>query len=157
MWSYEAPYPEVAFIRDYVAFYWNALDRWLEEDEAIRVHPRDPLTRIDVLDSRRRVRVVLGDAVLAESTRARFLFETGLPARYYLPREDVRTAALTPSETHTDCPYKGTASYWHVEVDGRRAADAVWSYPQPLPEAARIRDYLCFYPERVDRIEVEET
>lgn len=88
-----------------------------------------------------RVRVVHGGQVLAESERALVLRETGLPPRYYLPAQDVRLDLLTPSETHTYCPFKGTASYWSLPD----AADLVWAYPEPKPEVAQIKDHLCFY------------
>ena len=88
-----------------------------------------------------RVRVVHGGQVLAESERALVLRETGCPPRYYLPATDVRLDLLTPSETHTYCPFKGTASYWSLPD----AADLVWGYPEPKPEVAPIKDHLCFY------------
>ena len=88
-----------------------------------------------------RVRVVHGGEVLAESERALVLHETGCPPRYYLPAEDVRLDLLTPSETHTYCPFKGTASYWSRPD----AADLVWGYPEPKPEVAQIKDHFCFY------------
>ncbi|MDT0464076.1 MULTISPECIES: DUF427 domain-containing protein [Streptomyces] len=87
------------------------------------------------------VRVVHGGQVLAESDRALVLRETGSPARYYIPAEDVRTDLLTPSETHTECPFKGTASYWSLPD----AENLVWAYPDPKPEVAAIKDHLCFY------------
>ncbi|MDW4909338.1 DUF427 domain-containing protein [Streptomyces sp. ADMS] len=88
-----------------------------------------------------RVRAVHGGRVLAESTRALVLRETGCPPRYYLPAEDVRLDLLAPSESHTYCPFKGTASYWSLPD----TADLVWAYPEPKPEVARIKDHLCFY------------
>ncbi|GAA3816517.1 DUF427 domain-containing protein [Streptomyces chiangmaiensis] len=87
------------------------------------------------------VRVVHGGQVLAESDRALVLHETGCPPRYYIPAEDVRLDLLTPSETHTVCPFKGTASYWSLPD----AADLVWAYPAPKPDVTRIKDHLCFY------------
>ncbi|MEU6480524.1 DUF427 domain-containing protein [Streptomyces sp. NPDC047017] len=87
------------------------------------------------------VRVVHGGQVLAESERPLVLRETGCPPRYYLPSEDVRLDLLTPSDTHTECPFKGTASYWSLPG----AADLVWAYRDPKPEVARIKDHLCFY------------
>ncbi|MEU6368154.1 DUF427 domain-containing protein [Streptomyces sp. NPDC046931] len=89
----------------------------------------------------RHVRVVHGGQVLAESDRALVLRETGCPERYYIPAEDVRMDLLTPSETHTHCPFKGTASYWSLPD----AADLVWAYPEPKPDVAPIKDHLCFY------------
>ena len=141
--------------RDYCAFYWDRVDHWFEEDEEIFVHPRDPYKRVDTTPSSREVRVVLGGETVANSTRAMFLFETGLPTRYYLPREDVRMDLLEPSETETACPYKGTSIFWSAEIWGQRFDDIVWSYPDPVPECPKIRDLLCFYNEIVDGIYVD--
>ncbi|WP_330459953.1 DUF427 domain-containing protein [Streptomyces sp. NBC_00820] len=91
------------------------------------------------------VRVVHGDLVLAESDRPLVLRETGSPARYYLPAEDVRLDLLTPSGTHTVCPFKGTASYWSLPD----APDLAWAYPAPKPDVAAIKDHLCFYAPEV--------
>lgn len=149
-WSYPQPLPEAPPLASYVAFYWKAMDAWYEEDEEVFVHPRDPYHRVDVLRSSRRVRIRIGDLTLAESERPAILFETGLPARYYLPTIDVRMDLLTPSETTTRCPYKGVASYYSTK-DGREGGrDLVWTYSDPLPEVAPIRGLLCFFDERVD-------
>ncbi|MFD7133269.1 DUF427 domain-containing protein [Streptomyces sp. NPDC059894] len=88
-----------------------------------------------------RVRAVHGDRVLAESDRPLVLRETGCPVRYYLPADDVRLDMLTPSDTHTHCPFKGTASYWSLPG----APDLVWAYPDPKPDVAAIKDHFCFY------------
>jgi uncharacterized protein (DUF427 family) len=101
-----------------------------------------------------RVRVSLGGVVLAESDRPLVLNETGLPARYYLPREDVQMELLQPTQTRTHCPFKGDASYWAVTVDGVTHPDLVWCYEDPLPAVASIAGYLCFYDERLD-VEVD--
>ncbi len=151
VWSYELPFDEAAGIRDHLAFYWGRMDHWFEEDEEVFVHARSPRMRVDILDSSRSVRVVLA---VAETTRARFLFETGLPTRYYIPRADV-SAELLPSDTHTQCPYKGTASYHSARVGDTVHEDIVWYYPDPVHERAGIRDYLCFYNEKVDAVFVD--
>ncbi|WP_328708001.1 DUF427 domain-containing protein [Streptomyces mesophilus] len=96
---------------------------------------------ITVEQGTRHVRVVHDGQVVAESSRPLVLRETGCPVRYYLPPADVRTDLLEPSETHTYCPFKGTASYWSLPG----GQDAVWAYPDPKPEVAAIRDHLCFY------------
>ncbi|MEV7287624.1 DUF427 domain-containing protein [Streptomyces sp. NPDC093252] len=96
-----------------------------------------------------RVRAVHDGQVLAESDRALVLRETGCPPRYYLPAEDVRLDLLTPSGTHTYCPFKGTASYWSLPD----AADLVWGYPEPKEGVAPIKDHLCFYQVEVDPAE----
>lgn len=154
VWGYEAPLAEVGGLKDHVAFYWDLMDHWYEEDEEVFVHARDPHVRVDVVASARRVTVTLGGEVVADSRRALFLFETGLPVRYYLPKDDVRMALLTATDTRTACPYKGEAVYWSAEVGGTGYDDIVWSYPDPLPEVGRIKDYVAFYNERVDGIAV---
>ena len=114
------------------------------------VHPRDPYTRIDVLRTSRRVRVLLRGSVLADTGRARMLIKSGLPVRWYLPRDDVRTDLLDPSGTTTRCPYKGIAHYWSTRVDGRVEDDVLWSYPEPSSDAEAVRGMLCFVDDRVD-------
>ena len=155
VWSYEDPYPEVAAIKDHMAFYWDRMDHWYEEDEEVFVHARDPRKRVDAVESRRPVRVVIGGETIAETTRAQFLFETGLPTRYYMPPEDVRMDLLAPSDSTSRCPYKGIARYWSAGIDGRTYDDVVWSYPDPIAECPRIKGYLCFFNERVDDIFVD--
>ncbi|MFG2774788.1 DUF427 domain-containing protein [Streptomyces sp. NPDC048350] len=91
------------------------------------------------------VRVARDGLVLAESRRPLVLRETGCPVRYYLPPEDVRTDLLTPSTTHTRCPFKGDARYWSVPG----GADIAWEYPDPHPEVAAIKNRLCFYETEV--------
>jgi uncharacterized protein (DUF427 family) len=98
------------------------------------------------------VEVVVNGEKVAESDRPVLLDETGLPTRYYLPREDVRTELLRPSESSTHCPFKGHASYWSVEAGGNTFADLVWTYEAPIPEAEGITGLLCFYNERVDLV-----
>ena len=89
--------------------------------------------------------------VLAESTRPRLLFETHLPVRTYLPREDVHLDRLLPSATQTSCAYKGrTSSYWAVERADGRPVDVAWTYEHPLPDAVEIRGMVAFFDERVD-------
>ena len=155
VWGYDSPYDETSEIAGYRAFYWDRMDHWFEEDEEVFVHARDPYTRIDILQSHRRVEIVLGGKVVADSANALFLFETGLPARYYLPREDVRMDLLTPTGTRTRCPYKGEAVYWTAEAGGQTFDDIVWAYPDPVAEAARIADRLCFFNERVDAVRID--
>ena len=150
LWSHPVPDPAVAAIRDYLAFDAAKVDHWYEEDEEVQGHARDPYHRIDVRPSAREVRVIFAGAEIAATRRGLFLFETGLPTRYYIPPEDVRLDRLERSDTRTVCPYKGWASYWSLRVGDRRVADAAWSYEDPLPECPRIKGYLCFYPERVE-------
>jgi uncharacterized protein (DUF427 family) len=155
VWGYPDPFDEVAALKDFVAFYWDRVDGWYEEDEEIFVHPRDPYKRVDVLASSRPVRVVVGGQTVADTRRARFLFETRLPTRYYIPQEDVRMDLLVPSDKVTACPYKGKARYWSVKIGQELLPDIVWSYPEPIPECSKIKGYLCFFNEHVDEIAVD--
>jgi uncharacterized protein (DUF427 family) len=119
---------------------WEPFE-WLEEDERVGAHPRDPFKRIDVVRSDRHVRVEIEGATVAESTRPMMLIETWLPVRWYLPREDVRMDLLTASSTHTACAYKGVASYFSAEA----APDVAWSYSDPLNDAVPVRDLVTFW------------
>jgi uncharacterized protein (DUF427 family) len=151
VWGYPEPFDEVAAIKDYVAFYWDRVDHWFEEDDEIFVHARDPYKRVDVVNSSRPLQVIVGGETIADTRRARFLFETHLPTRYYIPPEDVRTDLL-PSEKVTSCPYKGTARYYSVKIGDQMFPDIVWCYPDPIPECPKIKGYLCFFNEHVDDI-----
>lgn len=143
----ESPVEE---LRDHVAFDWGAMDSWFEEDEEVYVHARDPHTRVDVLPSSRRVQVVVDGVEVADSRSGRFLYETGLPIRYYLPKTDVRMELLQPTDLHTECPYKGVASYYDLIVAGKRLENIVWWYPFPTDESSRIAGLVSFYNEKVD-------
>ncbi|MEO3867687.1 DUF427 domain-containing protein [Nonomuraea sp. B12E4] len=133
-------------IRGHVRFQWEAMDAWFEEDEEVFVHPRDPYTRVDILASNRHVRVEVDGVTVADSHSPRILFETGLPARYYLPKTDVRLDLLEGTDTTTSCPYKGTAEYW--SVNGGK--DLAWSYRTPLPESQKVAGLIAFYNEKLD-------
>ncbi len=124
-------------------------DLWLEDDDPIVSHPHDPYARIDVRGTSARVTVALDGEVVADSTRARVLYETGLPPRYYLPREDVRVD-LQPSDTTTVCSYKGTATYYSPVVHDAPVPDLAWVYRNPLVDALDVRDRICFFTERMD-------
>jgi uncharacterized protein (DUF427 family) len=131
---------------DLIRLEFSAMDEWLEEDEPIYVHPRDPYKRVDILASSRHIEVRVDDEVVASSHQPRILFETSLPPRYYLPLSDVRLDRLRPSTTTTSCPYKGTASYWHVGDH----EDIVWIYRTPVAESQKVAGLACFYNEKVD-------
>ena len=134
----------------HITFSWRSMGAWFEENEQVYVHPRDPYTRIDALPSGRRVEVTIDGVKVADSTNGIFLFETGLPTRYYLPKTDVLMDLLEDSDLNTDCPYKGTASYYHVTIEGEHHENIVWWYPSPVAESARIVGYVSFYNEKVD-------
>ena len=141
VWHYPAPVASASWLTGYAALYWSATDRWLDEGEEAVGHLPDPFHRVDVRATDQRVRVLAGDLVVADSTRALLLSETGLPNRYYLPSADIREDLLAPSQTRTVCPYKGWASYWSLRADGHQLDDVAWGYQAPLAEAARLAGY----------------
>ncbi len=148
-YSWERPPEPAPRIAGLVAFDWDSMDGVFEEDEEVFVHPRDPYTRIDVLRTSRHVEVRLDGTLIADSTRPRMLIESGLPVRYYLPREDVRAELLEPSYTTTRCPYKGIAHFWSLRLGERFEKDIAWTYPEPFHDAEAVRGLLCFVDERV--------
>lgn len=105
---------------------------------------------ITITPANRHVEVSLGGQLLASSDNALLLEETGLPGRYYIPREDVRTDLLRRTDHHTTCPFKGEASYWSAETDGTVHENLVWSYEEPIPSAAQIAGFMSFYPDRAE-------
>lgn len=150
VWSYPEPLEQSPWLAGYVSIYFDSMNQWFEEDEEVTVHPRDPYHRVDVRQSSRHVKVTVNGETVAETGRPRILFETGLPPRYYIPPEDVKTELLEKSATKTYCPYKGEASYESVTVNGERIEDATFFYPEPLPEAEKVEGYLCFLAEGVE-------
>ncbi|HTX12256.1 MAG TPA: DUF427 domain-containing protein [Solirubrobacteraceae bacterium] len=153
-WYYPEPIKGAEPLKDLVAFYFDRMDHWYEEDEEVFVHPRDPYHRVDVIATSRHLRFSLDGELLAESERALALFESNLPIRWYLPAEDV-SAEREPTDTVTRCPYKGTASYYAVRREnGELVKDLIWYYEDPLPAVASIAGRLCFFNERVD-VEVD--
>ena len=150
--------PHAAWVRDApeladrIVLSWQSgvLDRWLEEDEPVAGHPRDPHKRVEALPSTRHVLVELDGVRLAESHCPVLLFETGLPTRYYVPLEDVDTTVLEPSANRSLCPYKGVADrYWSV-AGNPTATDVAWSYSDPFPAVSKVAGLVAFYDELVD-------
>lgn len=148
--AYSFHEPEIPEIADHFVLVWRTMDHWFEEDEEVFVHARNPYTRIDILHSSRRVRVVIDGVTVADSRGACLLFETGLPTRFYLPKTHVRMDLLTPTDKMTGCPYKGFARYWTASVNGSSHENIVWGYDTPLPESDGIAGMVSFYNERVD-------
>ena len=154
-WCFHSPTDGWQSLEDYMIFEWGEMDAWYEEEEEVFVHLRDPYHRVDILKSSRHIRIVVEGKTVAETSRPLLLFETGFPTRYYIPREDIRTDILEPSDLKTRCPYKGIASsYWSIKVGDKRLENCAWSYHDPLPGAYKIKDYVCFYNERMDAIYV---
>jgi len=116
----------------------------------VLVHPRDPYHRIDTYSTSRRISVSVNGMLVAESTRAEALFETSLPTRYYLPVDDVRMELLEPSETITQCAYKGTARHWSARIDDDLVPDVAWTYDDVRREGEPVQGLIAFYNERLD-------
>ena len=113
-----------------------------------------PDYRVDFEPCAEHVRVTFNGEVVADSRRARVMKETAQAPVYYVPRDDVRMDLTTRTDHHSYCPFKGEASYWTLGVGGRSAENALWSYEEPYPEIANIKDYVAFYADRVDGIVV---
>ena len=143
-------YPEAAALplRDAVVFTWSDMTTWLEEDQVVYFHARNPYVRLDALPSSRHVVVTFAGEVVAETRRPVVLFETGLEPRFYLPQADVRMDLWTSTDTVSHCPYKGSARYWSIEVAGQTLDDVVWGYDAPFEEARNVAGAVCFWPEK---------
>ena len=116
-------------------------------------YKQNPEHRIALAREARHVRVVAAGATIAESSDAITLREATYPPVFYFPRRDVRMETLVPTDHHTYCPYKGEASYFSISVDGQTIDNAVWSYEKPYDEMSTIKEYLAFYPRKVDLID----
>jgi uncharacterized protein (DUF427 family) len=120
--------------------------------ESVWNYPRPP--RVE--PSSRRVRVMVGDEVIADSVRSVRVLETGHPPVWYIPPDDVRMELLDNSTTSTLCEWKGAASYWTLRAADRTVEDVAWSYEEPIPAFDALRGYLAFYPSRVDACYVDD-
>jgi uncharacterized protein (DUF427 family) len=112
--------------------------------------PDHPIT---IEPNAKRVRVVFNGKVVAESARSLVMREAKYPPVVYLPREDADASLLERTDHTSHCPYKGDASYFSIHAGDRVAENAIWTYEQPYPAMAEIKNYLAFYPNRVDAIE----
>ena len=121
-------------------------------DKEIRIPgPDHPIT---ISPAEGKVRITVAGRIVAESTRALRLEEKGHPPVYYLPRNDADMSLLVRTNHCTYCPYKGDCTYYSVPVGGAKSENAVWTYERPYEAVAGIREYLAFYPSRVDAMEV---
>ncbi len=103
---------------------------------------------IEVTPGTDEVVVRVMDTVVATSSRAFVLTETGCPARYYVPRQDVKMDLFRPSETTSHCPFKGDAVYWSVDAPDGTVTDAVWSYPEPFDRVGQVAGMFAFWAEK---------
>ena len=114
------------------------------------LYHRYPDYRVDLEPGPERIRVRIGGELLADSSRALVVRETKHDPVVYLPREDVRLDLFERTQHSTFCPFKGEASYWTLRLAGRVEENVVWSYEDPFPQVAGLKDYLAFYPDRVE-------
>ena len=135
---------------NFIAFAWNKMDAWFEEDEEVLYYARDPYKRVEILYSSRQVRVEVEGLAVAETRRSRLLFETGLPTRYYIPQTDVRMELLERSDTVTRCPYKGEAQLYDVRIGKQLHEGFAWTYRYPTLECAKIQGLFGFLNEKID-------
>ena len=155
VWTYREPRAGSPDTRGYCSFDFHSMDAWYEEEERIYVHARDPYLRADARRSSRHVVVEVGGVAGRRVAAARCCStRPGLITRYYLPLADVRRELLEPSETFTECPYKGRCDYWSVRAPGRRARTPTppGATRQPLPDVGAIAGHLCFWQEREDTV-----
>lgn len=144
-WSHEpGTLPQLAGL---VAFAFDRLDAWFEEDDQIEQHPRDPYHRFDCRRTSEHVQVKVGGQLVAETRRAVKLFETSIPPRYYIPFDDVTPECLVPSATRGYCPYKGRQSYYSVRGGGITIEDGAWTIYEPYGEALAVVGCLSFWQE----------
>lgn len=148
--AYSEPAEEIAALRGYIALDFASMDRWLEEDEELLGHPRDPYTRIDVRRGSQHVEVALSGKTIIDSKSPLLLTETGLPLRYYIPKGDIDWTSFKESTTESVCPYKGRARYFTAAVGDSEIADAIWYYPSPLQDAALVTDAYGLYHEKLE-------
>jgi len=114
--------------------------------ESVWDYPRPP--RVE--DSDKHIQVVFAGVTIADTRRAKQVLETSHPPVYYIPTKDIRMQHLAQTNQASWCEWKGLASYYNIDVDGRQAANAAWFYPVPAPAYAAIRDHVAFYPQQMD-------
>lgn len=148
--QFRKPHAPLEALEGHWTFTWDTGLTWIEEAIEVHVHARDPSKRVDAVPSERHIVIELDGEVVAESQRPCAVFETTLPTRWYLPRDDVHWELLVPSGTVSRCPYKGTASYFSVQTAAALHSDMAWTYPEPVPECPRIAGLVAFFNERVD-------
>ena len=127
----------------------------MEPNDAIATKPvkiPGPDHPITIERNPARIIVLIAGRVVANTREALTLHEAAYPAVQYIPRKDVDMALLDRTDHTTYCPYKGDCSYFSIPLGGERSVNAVWSYEAPYAAVAPIKDYLAFYPNRVDAI-----
>lgn len=120
--------------------------------ESVWDYPRPP--RLE--PSSKRVRIIFNDETIVDTTGAYRVLETSHPPTYYIPPEDIKMEYLQPTNRQTFCEWKGRGSYYTIQVGEKQAPNAAWYYPQPTPDFTDIKDYVAFYPSRMDACYVDD-
>lgn len=120
--------------------------------ESVWDYPRPP--RLE--PSSKRVRVIFNGETIADTTGAYRVLETSHPPTYYIPPEDIKMEYLHPTNRQTFCEWKGRGSYYTVQVEDKQAPNAAWYYPQPTSAFEEIKDYVAFYPSRMEACYVDD-
>jgi uncharacterized protein (DUF427 family) len=111
---------------------------------------------MSIAPTKGRVTAAVKGRRIADTREALTLKEAAYPPVQYIPRKDVDMTQLQRTAHQTYCPYKGECAYYSIPAGGERSVNAVWSYEAPHAAASAIRDYLAFYPDRVDAIEIDK-
>jgi uncharacterized protein (DUF427 family) len=117
-------------------------------------HREHPEHRVRETHVSARVQALVGDQVVADSHDVIQVNEDGHPLRFYFPRTDVKMELLAPTDTTSECPFKGTARYFKLHANGETLDDAVWSYESPYEEHEDLKDRVAFYDDRMPEIEI---
>jgi uncharacterized protein (DUF427 family) len=119
-------------------------------------YKRWPDHKVDLIKSDKHVLVIFNGEVVADSERTIIVDESGHSIVYYFPRSDVRMDYMQRTDHHTYCPFKGEASYYTLTVGDKKEENAVWTYEEPYDQVRELKNYLAFYANRVDKIEVKD-
>lgn len=114
--------------------------------ESVWNYPRPPKLK----RTNKHLKIILGGETIAETNRAFRVLETSHPPVYYFPLEDVRTEFMTETANSSFCEWKGRAGYYTIEVGGKRVENAAWFYREPTESFAEIKNYIAFYPSKMD-------
>lgn len=119
-------------------------------------HKKWPEHKVDEQRLEQRIQVAINGELVADSNDVIRLAEDRHPVRYYFPRWDVKMDKMTRTETTSECPFKGTAHYFTLTVNGNDLEDVVWTYESPYDEHAALKDRVAFYNEKIDGIDIRE-
>lgn len=122
------------------------------DQESVWDYPRPP--RVE--KTNKTIKIIFNGETIVETTNAYRVLETSHPPAYYIPQQDIRMAYFTRTNHRTFCEFKGAATYWTIEVNGKRRENAAWTYANPVKGYEAIKDHLCFYPSKMDACYVDD-